>query len=226
MIIISKYNDYYDKSVGYGVDKKIVYMRKQKSIELQNTDTLRKKLISLIGKENKTSYKIGNDTIRPFFIGFCGKIYRGYSYTPYSRNLSRSDNIYGFNKETFPENILFEKVREEYSFTRNEYTSLSEILDKNSFVKEDVDFFQENKLVSFFFEDDYNSNYIINPILSDFGFQKVMNSVQAFQEISMFISGVLGTNERDMITISDDEKVIKHGFNNRSFRKEPEKTNK
>jgi hypothetical protein len=34
-----------------------------------------------------------------------------------------------------------------------------------------------------------------------------MNSVQAFQEISMFISGVLGTNERDMITISDDEKV-------------------
>lgn len=223
MIIISKYHDYYDDSIGYGVDKSIVYMRKQKEIELSNNDLIRKRLLNIIGDENNISYRIGNDTIRPFFIGFCGKIYRGYAYSPYSRNINRSNNIYGFEQSSFPEHILNEKAREEYSFTRKQHTSLEEILKNNVFLKENVKFFQDNKVVSFFFEDSYNSTYIINPNLSEFNFQKVIKSVDAFQEISMFISGVIGAGEKEMIVISDKERAIKHGFDNKSFRKEPHK---
>jgi hypothetical protein len=46
----------------------------------------------------------------------------------------------------------------------------------------------------------------------------------AFQEIQMFISGVLGIDENPTVEVSDKDKIISRGFDYKwSFRKEPKK---
>jgi len=68
-----------------------------------------------------------------------------------------------------------------------------------------------------------NRKFFINPVLKDYEFYKIFDSYQAFQEIQMFISGVLGSKEKDIIMIEDKYKIASHGFDKWSFRKEPEK---
>ena len=46
----------------------------------------------------------------------------------------------------------------------------------------------------------------------------------AFQEIEMYISGVLGINNKPTVEISDKNKIVGRGFDLKySFRKDPEK---
>ena len=65
--------------------------------------------------------------------------------------------------------------------------------------------------------------FIINPLLKDYEFYKVIDPFKAFTEIQMFISGVLGTGEKDIVEVEDKYKIAQHGFDKWSFRKEPEK---
>ena len=62
-------------------------------------------------------------------------------------------------------------------------------------------------------------NLILNPKLSDWRFQNVMDAYTTFQEIDMFVSGVLGQTANPMVAISDNDRIAKHGFDKWSFRK-------
>ena len=57
--------------------------------------------------------------------------------------------------------------------------------------------------------------------LKEIEFQKVMPPWEAFQELSMWIGGVIAHPGRPTVEIeSDKTKLVKHGFNKASFRKE------
>lgn len=66
----------------------------------------------------------------------------------------------------------------------------------------------------------------LNPCLKDFDFYKVFDSFTAFQEISMFITGVLGENKIPPVQISDTDMRDAKGFDERSFKKDPTKKHK
>lgn len=59
--------------------------------------------------------------------------------------------------------------------------------------------------------------------LKDINFPKILDAFTAYQELSMWVGGVLPKNENGMATISDKDKVAKHGFDKWSFRKMPHK---
>lgn len=61
----------------------------------------------------------------------------------------------------------------------------------------------------------------MNPVLKDWGFVKVKDPFTAYQEIDMYLSGVIGAAHPPMIEVANDVRIAKHGFNDRSFRKEP-----
>jgi len=67
-----------------------------------------------------------------------------------------------------------------------------------------------------------NSKIILNPELKSMKFYKVKDVYQTFQDISMFISGVLGGQSPPMIEISDKVRKAKHGFDKWSFKKHKE----
>lgn len=69
----------------------------------------------------------------------------------------------------------------------------------------------------------YHRNFILNPSLKTYRFFAVIDTFTAFQEIAMYISGVLGGQAPPVIEISDHDRKMMHGFNKWSFRKEPTK---
>lgn len=62
---------------------------------------------------------------------------------------------------------------------------------------------------------------VLNPPLKDIAFWRAVNAFSAFQEISMFLGGVLGSEGRPMVEISDAVRAEKHGLDRTSFRKPP-----
>jgi hypothetical protein len=90
--------------------------------------------------------------------------------------------------------------------------------------------FRDLKSPAFVYDSDYgrtkrnnnhHSKFIINPLLKNYEFFKMFDSFQAFQEVSMFIGGVLGKGEKEITEVADKYKITQHGFNKWSFRKEP-----
>lgn len=56
--------------------------------------------------------------------------------------------------------------------------------------------------------------------LEEIGFARLLDPFSAYQELTMWV-GNLGQTSREMVVISDEEKVRKHGFDKWSFRKMP-----
>ena len=64
---------------------------------------------------------------------------------------------------------------------------------------------------------------ITDPLLKEYDFFRKFDVNQTFQEISMYIGGVLGGSSPPMAEIEDKYRIEAHGFDKWSFRKMPEK---
>jgi hypothetical protein len=245
MLIISKFKDYYDGVVGTtGIDKTIVYNRESKEFNpkdkdypkfLFNSYSLRKKLdinpiIDLTPYSSPFLKKdIVYKTYQYFVIGFCGKQYIGFKlfYRDYiDNNEIKYDIIYGYDnianyldmtKKSYHNNNNFE---ERYNKIINfDYIDIFREFNIPIFVYEDsVGFSIFNKPIK---KTHINFKFIINPILKDYEFYKVFDTYQTFQEISMFLGGVLGNNGKDIVEVDNKTKILKYGFDLKtSFRKD------
>ncbi len=72
---------------------------------------------------------------------------------------------------------------------------------------------------------DRQSAWTVNSdTLKDYDFVKVVDPVRAFQELSMWVGGVLPKPGNPMVQITDDKvKLAKHGMDATSFRTPPQK---
>ena len=236
MYIIGKWKDYYDGVAGsLGIDKTIVFERD--IIEIEETHKFpepfkNEKKFNLKKKNpfheiayfhlNKNNGKYEGGGM--FIIGFCGKLYLGWKFVypeknyPYTKHI---DIIYGV------ENVIDFIEQRVWRGNFSDYTR--DILNYDP-----IEIFREYKTPYFVYDlnldpiNNLNKNryhqkpyFIINPVLKDYEFYKVFDPFTAFQEIQMFLSGVLGTNERDIVEVEDKYKIAQHGFDKWSFRKEP-----
>lgn len=102
-------------------------------------------------------------------------------------------------------------------------------------VVEDVELFARNGMVSFIkighrrgyhhrhLPDRDDSPIIIDPCLKSYGFQKMVDSFTAFQEISMFVTGVLAQKDQMTHTATDKELLYARGHDDMSFKTPPTK---
>jgi len=230
MLIISKYKDYYDGVVGtVGIDKTIVFDRTTEEIDDHKKypepfispswdEKNNNKLLRGFSFRNKTTkYKDANY----FIVGFCGKLYLGFRMylNEQDRECTSSSTIhytYEINefKKYFKHFAWDTTMFDDFINAVKEYdcTELHRKLNTPIFL---LDTNPQIHIKS-------TSVFVINPILKDYEFYKVFDSFTAFQEISMFIGGVLGTGEKSIIEVSDKDKIISRGFDYKwSFRKEP-----
>lgn len=63
----------------------------------------------------------------------------------------------------------------------------------------------------------------VNPTLSQIAFFKVLDPWQAFQELEMFLGGIAAPENGPPVIIADKDRVMQHGFDKMSFRKQPTK---
>ena len=243
MLIISKKKDYYDGVVGtMGVDKTIVYDRDMIELDNRNTPSPFKGKDSFWGlKYRETpfhelsyiSIKKENrnvcDEHAHFIIGFCGKLYIGW------KLYREIDPTYHtISTEITYDTEYMQTILEEKSWHTNLDDGIKYILSYNA-----LPIFRELKVPVFVYDADfgrtsfdkkrsiYNSfkpKFFINPLLKDYEFYKVFDTFQAFQEVQMFMGGVLGKGEKDIVEVADKYKIEQHGFDYKySFRKDKEK---
>lgn len=215
MLLIRKFYDYYDTCVGYGVDKNIVYNRETKYINID----LHKNFPNLknIMKTNflfEFKWKYYN------LLSFCGEIYPFICFNKYSFDII---------KHTFYDIEHLNKIDSNDYFnygTKKEYiNSIANTFDEIKNSIDTINLHHKTKSPILLIGGESlqdETNVIVNPCLKTYNFQKIKDPYTAFQDISMFISGVLGNNEINVVNISDKDLRDSKGFDNMSFKKLPE----
>ncbi len=233
MLICSSFHDYYDTAISFGVDKSVVYNRKTEKID----NPLMRGVVPSPFPERfsipvRGTYHEYN--IIKFAVGFCGNIY------PCVKILFREFNT-SFDHESFffydldalieflkDRRMGLDRNRERY--WRTDYSVHSEMglklfFDKNNWRSLEAKFREHNCPVFSYgtgMESTYRTSFILNPNLKTYRFAKIKDPATAFQDIYMFISGVLGVPSRPLVEISDKNKAKKHGHDGEfSFRKQP-----
>jgi len=223
MLILSKKKDYYDGVVGtMGIDKTIVYDRKETIFEGKNIPKIFSVKSFRMRYENNIFHAISYrkltkeirskyDSLSYIIVGFCGKVYLGLvlSYKIKTGFLPEDKYVIVYNQDEIKEIVEWSEI-DNYLIFVNNYNA--------------IEMFRTYNTPAFVYVDGgRNDKFIVNPILDEYDFYKVFDSFNAFQEIQMFIGGVLGSKENEIIKISDKDKINQHGFDYKwSFRKEKE----
>lgn len=243
MRIISKFFDYYDKALAYGIDTGRVYVREEKEFNVLFSSPDRNHELFSIAEELpdlKFLHKTG-------LIAFCGKIYPFFSIY-YGNKLRTYYSIESYRNDLDSEsllNFLIEELRSEFKndspwAAKKKIEAIKNDLDNSGPYKywrsrppdyadkyigksiEDDIFIKYNSPVLLVFRPSYKKDDIkgiINPRLKDYEFYRVQDPYTAFQEISMFLGSNLVKQVDPEINFSDDLKRDIHGFDEWSFRK-------
>lgn len=214
--IFSKFKDYYDHVQQFGQGDDVSYIR--------NTSIfLKRRPYEGDGWVKVTSMEYGYEVIEdhkmiheiPYWTGyinvfFCGKIYRG-------KKIEQSTDSYG---KVTPAQVIYDPEKylkwfESSNPSRSDRYYLEGRLRLLSLNGEPDKHEINNKLscpVLMSCSGTYGHYNVYNPRLYEVEFQKAIDPYTAYMELDMFISGVLGKTGGEMVTISDKDKIYKHGF--------------
>jgi hypothetical protein len=218
-----KKKDYYDIGQNLGHDDSIVYLR-----------NFQEKFLNRIGTYEKF--------YDPFVVGFCGNLYpavrlvnSNYDYKKLTHNtvISFCYNIEDVDK--FVQTHCDKKEIENYEDKKIVKLSGGRIYYHHGLNKcIMIDYFKKSKEIYKRLQDkfvqyncpifvyDYKHLYI-NPILNDFHFYKVFDAYAAYQEVAMYVGGVLLSKTNPIPEVSDQIRLESHGFDKHSFRKDKSK---
>lgn len=247
MYIISKFKDYYDGVAGQvGIDKKIIYHRETKEIGLNRNDMF--EIEHNLPQRNVYTHRLSRNSqyvtkedpdYKPIFVCFCGKLYVGYRFIWLEQNNFNYDEVIEFiyDKET-----IFKRI--EKNLTQKNYFNQSrDIKKKIAKFNEDFDrldgsnalskyfiqydtpiftFSKQDTLGGYHYYDIRNKAKVLtlNPNLTEFGFFKKFDPFTAFQELSMYIGGVLTNPETNMVEIDEEYRMLQRGLDKTSFRQQ------
>ena len=85
------------------------------------------------------------------------------------------------------------------------------------------DFSINNQYIALVVDGGVPLRVIHNPRLSDYDFYRAIDPVTAYQELDMYISGVLTSAGKPMVVTEDKYRIQAAGFDKTSFRKSPTK---
>lgn len=230
-----KRKDYYDCIQQYGQDRSIVWVRKPTKIEWAKSPLHTKSL-------NTRYTDMGHFT--GFAVGFCGKLYHGVKFTAHDEivqggnyktycfyNIKALDKFVINRGDKDLEKKYFNAFRSRYAF-RGGLTSCYRdrivshldndyINDQKINKKVIAQKLLDNKFVTLFMDTEHETIIANTNELSKVDFVKVFDPLRAFQEISMYVGGILSTPIKPIPDIPDRVMAESKGFDKWSFRKEP-----
>lgn len=233
MKIISKFHDYYDSVLAHGRDESLVYVRHEKEIkEDEIIDKLRDVLREVPDRDRR--YIEEQQDLIPFMIFFCGRTYLGYKFLN-KKGTSGTPGIPPKEIEKFAYSAEeIEKIFTTYKIKWDSPSRYTGFYGKDELTMDNlVKAFKEHNSttdlnlkfkspVMIVYRENANIKLVINPRLKDYEFAKVMNPYDAFQEISMYLGGVLGAQQ---IKTTDRRKKKKKYLHHTSSKKVDDKVN-
>lgn len=220
MLIISKEHDYYDPVASLGIDKQCPYKRKTEVTKFSYDG----KMPSPPSTDRYSSKK-HHYHFYYHVMGFCGTFYPFITVKKLDPTTKKVlETLYFYDESKILEYVNQEKIqyRQYVSFWSRIALSFSTTDGLSKFFNPKtwspfLHYFQEKKVPIFLMEP---NTITLNPLLRQYEFQKIKDPYTAFQDLYMFISGVLGVESRPMIEISDKDKAAAKGHDGKySFRK-------
>jgi len=247
MKIISKFQDYYDIGIAYGVDEKLRFERVSK--EMPTIVQELRSIIKVVYRKQSQYYRIlcsFNVTL------FCDKAYplvyisvekikkvnKKFTYeladNTYCYDLNGVDEYISEHYKPLDEikddyerlgyscwnrNTLKKYVKEHFTQDFAQSLSLFDVYKKPYFYLESIRRVDEKGF------EHTETKTILLAQLKQYKFAKAVPPMQAFQEISMYL-GKLDLTEDNMVTIDDKYLALGKGFDCYSFKKIPKKREK
>lgn len=216
--------DYYDSAMAYGADKTLVFERKEFSVMARDCPFFIDFDISLKHKGRHYDRKRNDRTCFIILsVFFAGRIYTGIMVNNPFKYLEPA--LYFWDEEKFIDYLKendFEIIEKSWIWTAHN-TEKFEFMNREA-RKDELDWAVTNKVAIAIHEETMDRRgetyWKCNGVgLGNIGFPKVLDPYTAFQELSMFVGGVLPRDANPMVELTEKEVVAKHGFNEWSFRK-------
>jgi len=211
MRVISKFSDFYDCGIAYGVDPKLVYERKTQHLE--DCDPKRMdRLTAAVPIRISSSYfpskreDIRECIVTPCWLSFCGK---RYFFKRLAAQTTDHKIIYHWiwNQEELYS--LHNKYQTRHSwYQRRKNNNTYPVVDDNT---QNI---AHNSPAVLEILDRQCITVTVDPCLKEIGFSKMMDPYTAFQEISMFLAGPLTPWEDPDLKPEPDgaQKMSNHGM--------------
>lgn len=243
MLIVSKFRDYYDTAAVHGIDKTCVYIRTEEAKKSDyNLDT-GSRWRSWPHAEEFLKTKGGVETsysVYKYVVGFCGKLY---PVIVVEKDVAgtKTERFSFYSTEKIQAFFTKEKLKLDSRYTSGywsmrDFTVKSEQSMNNFFeiaqFKKLEEEFAKNNCPAFVYgrfniDGKDKLRVVLNPKLRDYRFAQMKDPQTAFQDIFMYISGVLGISAPPMVKVKDKELAAKRGHDGKySFRKPPGKRGK
>ena len=241
-------HDYYDSALAYGRDTDLIFVREPKIIPDTNCPLFKGYPHAIIkgrsywGSDKKFQIKEGNHfvtlelhTINCYVAGkHYGAIKVKTEFDPKHREIFWNYDAFVNWLASIGKEVASPSKRykwEKDSPEKDAFTSLKAFFTPMPATTEQLDWLIDNRVVTAICYDKYLRNYTYvldwhcnsterGYALKDIDFARAMDPFTLFQEISMFVGGVLPRNPNPMVEIVDQVvKAEKHGFDKWSFRK-------
>jgi hypothetical protein len=223
--IISKFKDYYDIGLSQGVDDDVVYVREHKEVDPEHPF-----LSGGLWSEPLPVYRPRRyrADVEKLIVGFCGKLYplvviKRTLRTQHPWDTSPREKVYYcYDYDEIVKNAKKLGLQENSApkFLRrylSPYSPLGQI--KKHFeegAKGYEGWFQEHKVPVFIAQN--KGSALLNPCLEAWEFYRVLDAWTAYQELMMYIPGVLGGTANPMVEVGEEYRIAGHGYDQRSFR--------
>lgn len=250
MLIVSKFHDYYDSAMGFGVDKALVYTRSQETGGIVRLPRAH------FGPHEERHRKTNGEQIyiksEIVPLVFCGEVFYRHvalvkvsfgeryfpdrHFTHHSKKglLSAIYKEYGLSEKTDDKprwmgsrwELKDDGITFEEALANQDLIALSIREGTPVFLLRNLKHGEKDPFARGIEIGPRDVTFVVekNPSLKELGFFQVKDPYQAFQDIAMFLGGVMGVGDRPMVQLSDKEVHQKHGFDKMSFRKAPETT--
>lgn len=250
MKIISKFKDYYDSVQQYGRDESILYLRNEEYFQPDKSGYVKERFHpsdypqpNQIWVGNRTQQLQGELSTHGFAILFCGKYYRGLK-MEIGGSWSNNNSIqFCYSTESAMAFLTKHNIPTSYTFRKeiitpgvNEKSLERYFSEKVEVSKPDMNQIHKCPVILSAVLGAYRDSYSVrdqsknasvhvvkNPCLRDLEFYRVMDANTAYQELSMFLGGVMASNGPSMVEVSEKTRIEKRGFDKWSFRKMPTK---
>jgi len=216
-------------------------LRTLKTDEIEAERDMPTELLNIVKKMPRRM--VGGEDVKPFIVVVLDMLYLGYRYSPDSS----LQNQYFYGSDSIAE-FLNKSKRNQYFYGSDsiveflnkskrkprEYPFYSNFLNRRNIVSicnqydrknlQGVCLAERSPILSIELNPfcSYRPSqpfiYKKNPILRDISFQKILDPYTIYQEISMFIDGILPRQNLDTTELSDETKIAKRGYDKWSFR--------
>jgi hypothetical protein len=231
MRIISNFKDFYDGISHQYLDKEILYLRSSVEESPERAKVPEVSKFEIIDSPNNVTYFFSLE-----LLGFCGKIYpmavvrtTGIEYKPTEFN-QYSQGFFSYDKLVDFVNLKKIPIKEGRRYRWFNFSYQDSLADIARFFETTTDYnkldkvFQRLNTPVFVLRETgrRERKLITNPMLKNFSFQKFKDPFTTHQELFMYVGGILRQPDREMVKLTDKQKLEKRGFDKWSFRKPPE----